>query len=91
MICCYLNLVIVKMSTLTNMHAFLLICSLTQPEIFEELVKLVTTEPPSDVEEKSRFRYLHMLSTYVYKVIIKPQVFAIKHCAIGNMNGNNCL
>ena len=36
--------------------------SLTKPEILSELISLITTEPPPDVDEISRFKLPHVAS-----------------------------
>lgn len=41
---------------------FLFVYSLTQPEILSELISLITTEPPEDVDETLRYKIPHVAS-----------------------------
>ena len=43
-------------------YIFPLFFSLTKPEILSELISLITTEPPPDVDEISRFKLPHVAS-----------------------------
>ena len=38
------------------LYLFSLVFSLTKPDVLEELVNLITTEPDDDVEEKLRYK-----------------------------------
>ena len=50
------------LEAIRNLNLFHFFFSLIRPEIFSELISLIITEPPNDVDETNRYKLPHVAS-----------------------------
>eukprot|EP00058_Branchiostoma_floridae_P022244 XP_002607734.1 hypothetical protein BRAFLDRAFT_82819 [Branchiostoma floridae] len=78
-----------ELLTTNCLHVCLFVClfSLIRPEVMEELVNLITQDPPDDVEEKIRYKYpntaCELLTTDVYRSTTNSEMTRLDLQSVG--------